>query len=196
MVIVPTNNETNASDYENNPYNLTAKKNLNAANMRSAINTKQSALPIGSIIMYNGANWEDNKTLPGWYACCQKQEGSQMVDKKIKVKIDGNEVEVTVPNLVNKFIRGTGASGNIGDAQNPGTVTLKLENLPAHSHTFHSHTPSSIQASGSGIQRSVPTYYYADNLSTGNNGGNGSAEGDPFEVIPRYYALIYIIRLF
>jgi len=56
---------------------------------RVEVEETQTALPIGTVLMFNGANI----TLPGWYKC------------------DGNN---GTPNLVDKFIRSEVASGNTG----------------------------------------------------------------------------------
>jgi len=44
-------------------------------------------LPIGTVIMYDGDNWVDNTTLPGWYACTGSNGTVNMVGKFIMGKI-------------------------------------------------------------------------------------------------------------
>ncbi|GBR77138.1 phage tail fiber protein [Candidatus Termititenax persephonae] len=91
----------------------------------TAINTalagKQASLPVGTILMYDGAGWADNSTLPGWYQCNGQKVGS-----------------VTLPDLRDKFIRGgkngnNMARGGTGGADSQ-SITLQTANLPEHSH--------------------------------------------------------------
>lgn len=53
------------------------------------------ALPIGTILMFDGTGWSDNKTLPGFYICDGRKAG-----------VYGN-----TPNLVGYFIKGAATSG-------------------------------------------------------------------------------------
>jgi len=63
---------------------------------REVVATKtQNKLPIGTVLMFNGAGWVDNGTISGWWKC------------------DGDN---GTPNLVDKFIRSEASSGNTGGA--------------------------------------------------------------------------------
>ncbi|MDR1997200.1 MAG: hypothetical protein LBQ83_02610 [Candidatus Margulisbacteria bacterium] len=90
--------------------------------LQTTVSGLQDKLPAGTILMYDGSGWENNKTLVGWYKC------------------DGNN---GTPNLTNLFIRGGASSGGSGGADSQ-SITLTTANLPGHSHSVtdagHSHT--------------------------------------------------------
>ncbi|MDR1997717.1 MAG: hypothetical protein LBQ83_05280 [Candidatus Margulisbacteria bacterium] len=69
-------------------------------------------LPVGTILMYDGSNWVNDTTIPGWYKC-DGQNGT--------------------PNLVDKFLRGAAAAGETGGADS-GSVKLTSAHIPAHTH--------------------------------------------------------------
>ena len=80
------------------------------------------SLPIGTIIMYDGANWMDNVTLTGWYACT------------------GSNAAHGCPDLQARFIKG----GTVGETGGSNERALSVAQLPAHNHavTVNSHTHS------------------------------------------------------
>jgi hypothetical protein len=109
---------------------LTATVNNFTAN----INAKEQALPIGSVIMYDAANWKDSDDptprLPGWYACTQANEAKSL----------------GIPNLEDLFVVGSNVAGyqadaGLGHKVGPGTVSLVAANLPSHTHNIaHTHS--------------------------------------------------------
>ena len=109
-------------DYRESPYNIDTNKKIEAAGMRAALDTKQEILPIGTILMYDGTNWQDNITLAGWYRC-------DAVNKAVG----------RTPNLTDRFIMG-GVSAGTENGTN--ALLLETKHLPAHSHsiTDKSHT--------------------------------------------------------
>ena len=50
--------------------------------------------------MYDGANWQDNVTLPGWYACVPENE-------------DGGAAGLTygITSMMDRFVMGKAAAG-------------------------------------------------------------------------------------
>ena len=121
------------------------------------------SLPIGTIVMYDGANWMDNVTLTGWYACT------------------GSNAAHGCPDLQSRFIKG----GTVGETGGSNERALSVAQLPAHSHgiaidphshsfssTAHSHsfsssTPShSHSFSGSGSVSTAGQYYPLTTLIT------------------------------
>ncbi|MDR2431921.1 MAG: hypothetical protein LBD99_06715 [Candidatus Margulisbacteria bacterium] len=65
-------------------------------------------LPVGTILMYDGDGWQDNKTLVGWYKC------------------DGSN---GTPDLTNRFLMGSPVRGQRGGAN-------FMLNFPRHTHRF------------------------------------------------------------
>lgn len=53
-----------------------------------------------------------------------------------------NGTQFRVPDLVNRYPRGTGAFGTVGNQAGSNTVTLTVNNIPKHTHTVpeHGHT--------------------------------------------------------
>ena len=68
-------------------------------------------MPVGAIIMYNGVGWVDNVTMVGWYECTLAN------------------VAQGVPDLIDKFIRASAASGAGGGAD---SVMLAANQIPTH----------------------------------------------------------------
>ncbi len=99
--------------------------------------SKQDALPLGTILMYDGGSWptgliggttpKDGASLglPGWYACSAENNGR-----------NGN-----IPNLEDRFIKAVSpANWNVSGASGSGLVTLAAVNLPPHIHEMdHTH---------------------------------------------------------
>ncbi|MDR1453078.1 MAG: hypothetical protein LBJ25_03780 [Candidatus Margulisbacteria bacterium] len=89
---------------------------VHAAN--NALSGKQDSLPIGAILMYDGASWQDNVTLPGWYSCNRTNYNNGLT-----------------PDLEDKFIKGKGALANTG-----GSNALTAAMLPLHNHELSGNT--------------------------------------------------------
>lgn len=168
--------------------------------------------PIGTVKMFDGNNWVDNATMPGWYAC-----------------IAGNEAH-GCPNLVDKFVMGGTSAGATGGTN---SYALSVAQLPSHNHNIdHDHTSESFTSSGRstshthgesrgnngspvGNQHGLyghyydPTtaYTYITNETTdhthstivdlGSYSGSSGATGDGSEIdnTPSYYQLIFIKRV-
>lgn len=94
-------------------------------------------LPIGTILMYAGNNWEDNSTIKGWYACTSNK---------------GIINNIAIPNLEDKFIRGSNEDqveekpyNTRSGGSNSDSISLTVANIPEHSHTIdHDHKKFSI----------------------------------------------------
>lgn len=82
-------------------------------------------LPVGTILMYSGIDWVDNK-IPGWKACTAAN----------------NQANANIPNLENTFIMGTSTT-SIADtsvSRTGGKNSITASDLPQHSHTInHGH---------------------------------------------------------
>ena len=122
-------------------------------------NVKQARfLPIGTIMMFDGENWQDNVTLTGWYACVASNAARGC------------------PNLVDRFIKGgTGATRGSTYAllSSTNSRVISSSNLPAHVHNMdHKHTLSIVASADH--QHSSPYYPYRSPdqyIDTGASGG-------------------------
>ena len=124
--------------------------------------TSVPGVPVGGIIMWSGAT---NNIPTGW-ALCDGQNGT--------------------PNLQDRFIVGAGSSYNVNDTGGAADVTLTIDQIPSHNHTYNrpNYTTYSFTGGG-GSQRSQSS----SSVNTGSKGGGQSHENRP-----PYYALAYIMK--
>ncbi|GBR76863.1 putative phage tail collar domain family protein, partial [Candidatus Termititenax persephonae] len=186
---------------------MSAADKTNLDGIDTALSGKQASLPVGTILMYDGTGWIDNVTLVGWYKCDGQKVGS-----------------VTLPDLRDKFIKGTGSETQ------PGANWLQLtkENLPSHAHDgntnsdgSHGHDFRVIHVGGDSDNGRGD--YLAGVAGQGQYVGSGNGDGrvcyasfsvmhddsghshsittNPvgnsaeFNNMPAYYAVIYIKRI-
>ena len=109
-----------------------------------------ATFPVGTIWMYDGANWRDNVTLPGWYACVPENE-------------DGGAAGLNygLTSMVDRFVMGRSAVG-AGETGGANSYRLTAAQLPAHTHTINHDHPSSL----SGNQRQNHRHHLAINSNT------------------------------
>ncbi|GBR73715.1 hypothetical protein NO1_1034 [Candidatus Termititenax aidoneus] len=167
----------------------------------------QAALPIGTILMFDGSDWVDDETIAGWYAC-----------------IAGN-LGRGCPDLVNSFIKGSfnnetgfrSAGGNTGNA-----VTIDANNLPEHTHGLsgefttsedgeHKHEADGWGGTNSNLdsgdlERGAMKNSVSSTLATKDAGkhthtitlsgdtGNNATTAAALNIEPQSYALIFIRR--
>jgi|LauGreDrversion4_2_1035121.scaffolds.fasta_scaffold01633_13 microcystin-dependent protein len=143
---------------------------------------KINIIPKGIIVMWNGTTVPD-----GWTLC------------------DGNATGV--PDLSNRFILADGILGSdnyqIGQKAGEKEVTLKLENIPSHTHSGgHTHVKTvtsfwgnswtgkcrSVTGSWGNVEPKFATCQYE--VKTGISGGD-----KPHNNMPPYYALAFIMKL-
>lgn len=86
----------------------------------STTGTTYDPLPIGTILMFDGTNWENDKTIPGWFMC------------------DGTN---NTPNLIDKFIRGSNKSGETAGND---SVKLAPKHTPVHTHNATSTSTNTV----------------------------------------------------
>ena len=109
--------------------------------------------PVGTIWMYDGANWKDNDTLPGWYACVPENE-------------DGGTAGLSygITSMVDRFVMGKAVTGS-GATGGANSYKLASSQLPAHTHTInHDHA-----AFSSGNQSSNHTHTISGTARTAGN---------------------------
>ena len=99
-------------------------------------------LPTGTILMYNGKNWQNDVTIPGWYMC------------------DGDN---GTPDLRERFIAGCSYSADRTIPNAPGnfggdnSFRLKTDHLPAHAHSIPAHNHAGTISNGGAVNKSVAT---------------------------------------
>lgn len=171
-----------------------------------ATGSSNSDLPVGTIVMYNGAS-EDIP--PNWKIC----DGSSYIDST------GNSQ--TMPDLQDRFVIGTGNIFSLG--QTGGTTTITADNLPQHTHSgttdndsgehFH-YIPMEIGTQNIPVVETINTNYglvtlletadYPVAITLEDSPGNGAHEhnfttdggtGNGTTYYPPYYALIYIMKV-
>ena len=130
------------------------------ANMGGTLSIAGSGIPVGGIIMWSGAS------VPSGWALC-----------------DGTG---TTPNLTDKFIVGSGNSYNIGDTGGAASVTLTIDQIPAHTHTVSINQPNAGSSGGTARGGSPPG---TDDIVSTSKGGDQSHENRP-----PYYALAFIMK--
>lgn len=167
-------------------------------------------LPIGTILMYSGVNWEDNATLPGWKACTAVN----------------NAANPAIPNLENTFIMGTTpqVTNNPASTRNGGSNQIRLSaaHLPPHTHSINHDHPNYATALSNGVfttvgeayQQGAPggngvkagSGYYPGQKSSGSHSHNidlpnfsgtsgSTGSGAHIDIRPKYYSVIYIIKV-
>lgn len=141
--------------------------------------------PVGTVWMYDGTDWRDNVTLPGWYACVPENE-------------DGGTAGLSygIISMVDRFVMGKAVVGS-GATGGANSYRLTAAQLPAHTHTInhdhaaftaepnsvnHTHTISGTAATAGNhshiVYGTIRSGGGANGLAAGNNRGlDNHAEG-------------------
>ena len=129
---------------------------------------KQNQIPKGGIIMWSGND------IPRGFALCDEKNGT--------------------PNLINKFIIGTGGNYKIGQTGGNEKIKLSLDQIPPHNHSF---TAKYIQKSGTSNSVYVIPGGNDDWNYPGSKivGTSSTGSGNEIDIRPPYYALAYIMKL-
>ena len=125
--------------------------------------TSVPGVPVGGIIMWSGAT---NNIPTGW-ALCDGQNGT--------------------PNLQDRFIVGAGSSYNVNDTGGEASVTLTLNQIPAHSHVYQNQV--AVTNAGERPWPASNNDCRLDDANTTETGGGQSHENRP-----PYYALCFIMK--
>jgi microcystin-dependent protein len=140
-------------------------------------------VPVGGIIMWSGG------TVPAGWALC-----------------DGTN---STPNLTNKFIYGSSIAA-IGGTGGSANATLSVANMPAHDHggvtSSDSHTHTYFATNNQNVQTSDGGTNFHDVNVGGTSASTGGTShshtittqgsGTAFSIIPPYYQLAYIKRIY
>jgi len=128
------------------------------ANMGGILNIVGSGVPTGGIIMWSGAS------VPGGWSLC-----------------DGTN---STPDLRDRFIVSSGSVYSIGDTGGVNSVTLTVDQIPAHTHAI-----TAINDGSPSVPYSSPRSASASEIDSGSTGGGQSHENRP-----PYYALAFIMK--
>jgi len=157
-------------------------------------------VPVGGIILWSGA---DNAVPAGWALC-----NGQTVNGR------------TTPNLQGRFVMGSSSGRGVGTIGGAESVTLTINQLPAHNHVvsgntsssgahthpfraFHANfahkgsaTEGSTKNDGDGsftddsAVQSAGDHTHSINLTSQSTGG-----GQAISILPPFYAMAYIMRV-
>ena len=127
------------------------------ANMGGILNIVGSGVPTGGIIMWSGAS------VPGGWSLC-----------------DGTN---STPDLRDRFVVSSGSAYSIGNTGGANSVTLTVDQIPAHTHSAYTDGDGSPAG---GVAKS------SGNGSSQNTGSAGG--GQSHENRPPYYALAFIMK--
>ena len=157
----PTTQPTTTQPTTTQPTTTQGQKSLPAESFQPA------AAPIGTVVMWAG----DINSIPEDYALC-----------------DGNTVEgYETPDLRGKFILGKKDDDKIGKTGGEEEVTLTVDQIPPHAHTYKIQWDYSSRWAGPNQPQLQPGFRN-DNTST--TGG-----GQPHNNMPPYYVLAYIVKV-
>lgn len=146
-------------------------------------------LPPGTIVSWSGT------AVPDGWALCDGTNGT--------------------PNLIDKFIKAGATAGQTGGRKE---ITLEIDNLPPHSHSLsgsattssntHSHTIShdtygydndggsiTTWTSGSAASESTNAHTHSHTVDMSGVTVGSVGNGEPINIEPQYYTLMYIMKL-
>lgn len=170
-----------------------------AQGIRTAL---EKAIPVGTLAMY-GAERDPE----GWMRC-----DGRLLDRNAYAKLfaaigtaygSTSSSNFRLPDIRDRSVVGTGNSYRLGDKGGSGSVTLSINQIPAHTHEIGEveDTTRRFQSRTAGQDIGIGTSGYTYLTSTGNNGGGRSpiavsaGGGKPVDVRSPYIGLPYIIKV-
>ena len=159
-----SSNTVTAGTFSGSGASLTSlnANNLQSGSVADARLSDSSLFVTGMIMMYNGSS------APSGWAICNGSNGT--------------------PDLRDRFIVGTGSSYSLGNTGGANSVTLTLNQIPAHTHTY--------ERTDVGINVADRPWPASNNDCDMTNQNTSSAGGgQSHENRPPYYALMFIMKL-
>ena len=159
-----SSNTVTAGTFSGSGASLTSlnASNLGSGTVANARLSDSSLFVTGMIMMYNGSS------APSGWAICNGSNGT--------------------PDLRDRFIVGTGSSYSLGNTGGANSVTLTLNQIPAHTHTY--------ERTDVGINVNDRPWPASNNDCDMTNQNTSSAGGgQSHENRPPYYALMFIMKL-
>jgi len=149
---------------------LNVKGDVNITGRLNA--TNNILIPNGIIVMWSGSV---NNIPKGW-AICDGKNGT--------------------PNLKNQFIKGAIDDLSMNKTGGTTSVALQVANIPAHSHTFSLSGPTLRIGNDNNCWKGGKcsgSYLTDSGTLTGTTDNTGS--GIPFDIMPPYYSLAFIMKI-
>ncbi len=170
-----------------------------AEGIRTALD---KAIPVGTIAMF-GAERDPE----GWLRC-----DGRLLDRNAYAKLFAvigtthgftNSSNFRLPDIRERSVVGSGTKYSIGDKGGNATVTLSINQMPAHTHQIGEVEDSDrrFQARTSSQDIGIGTSGYTYLTSTGNNAGGRSpiatsvGGSQPVDIRSPYISLPYIIKV-
>lgn len=148
--------------------NIQTQLNILSTNLTSTNNNLSSAVPTGMVMMWSGAS----SAIPSGYVLC-----------------DGSN---STPDLRDRFVVGAGSGYAVGNTGGSNTVSLTLNEIPSHSHTYEDKYVELVAANpGLDIDYNANTF---NQNGVRNNGTGAAGGGASHENRPPYYALCYVMK--
>ena len=159
-----SSNTVTAGTFSGSGASLTSlnASNLGSGTVANARLSDSSLFVTGMIMMYNGSS------APSGWAICNGSNGT--------------------PDLRDRFIVGTGSSYSLGNTGGANSVTLTIDQIPAHSHVYQNQV-----AVTNANERPWPASNNDCRLDDANTTSQGG--GQSHENRPPYYALMFIMKL-
>lgn len=128
--------------------------------------SKIESIPSYAILAYSGTA----ETIPSGWAICDGQNGT--------------------PDLRGRFILGASDDYTVGDTGGSDTHTLTVDELPTHHHSVAGVTVTENGKGGSLFSGGEDEISPSTSVDTSDTG-----EGEAIDIMPPYYALVYIMKL-
>ena len=166
-------------------------------------------VPINGIIMYSGLQAD----IPANWAICDGNNGTPNLVNKFVVAAASFDTTVTIPNDGSDSGWRTAVSGTDGASGGSASKTLASTELPSHTHDItdpgHQHTTNvdtgtlfHVGGVANAVNFGGPGGYpgTAFNMNDADTGitetdGQPGTTGQPFDILPPYYAIAYIMRV-
>lgn len=191
-----TNLETKV---DGQPAEILKQVQVIAQGIRTAL---EKAIPVGTIAMY-GAERDPE----GWMRC-----DGRLLDRNSYAKLfaaigaaygSTSSTNFRLPDIRERSVVGTGTKYNVGDKGGAATVTLSINQMPAHTHDIgESEDPTRrFQSRTANQDIGIGSSGYTYLTSTGNNGGSRSpiatsvGGSQPVDIRSPYFGLPYIIKV-
>lgn len=171
--------------------------------------------PVGCIIQFSANNPPN-----GWHICNGAILNYNTNPEYLRLfNVIGNNYgtgpnpgDFRIPNMLDRFVIGAGNNVGVGALGGSSTATLIEDNLPPHKHTIdddsHNHQakfpetktvsanlgtgePAASQDISVAYDNGTSSYAHSHGGATGNGAGNST----PFDIMPPYIGLYYIIKV-